>query len=556
MRLSGAEITIKLLEKLGIDVIAGIPGGTNLPLYDALYNSSIKHVLARHEQGAAFIVHGIARSTGKAAVCFATSGPGATNLLTGIADAKLDSVPMVAITGQVSYDYVGTDSFQEVDTYGLTVPITKHNFFVRSAEELFYVIPEAFRIAEEGRKGPVLVDIPKNVQTEEMEFEKWPELKAKSIGNTIDEGLIKKAAEMINKSDKPILYIGGGIVNSDSSEILYRFAKKNNIPVVSTIMGLGTFPMEDSLYIGMLGMHGERYTNLLLNEADLILAFGVRFDDRAVGNINKFCAKAKIIHVDIDDVEIDKIKKTDLSICADIAVVMDKMIDFIDENNREKWISHIKNKKEQMPICLPGAEDLFHPINIIKTVSDLVQDDTIITTDVGQHQMWVVKTYPFKRPKTLLTSSGLGTMGFGLPAAIGAAIANKEKTIVCFSGDGSFLMNIQELATLADLQLNVKIIILNNGRLGLVRQQQQLFYHEHYMASKFATNPDFAAIAKGFGIQGYNVKKDEQPLDAFKKMFSEKGPCLINIPIEEFENVVPMVVPGEGITEMIGGEIV
>ena len=556
MRLSGAEITIKLLERLGIDVIAGIPGGTNLPLYDAMYSSGIKHILARHEQGAAFIAHGIARSTGKAAVCFATSGPGATNLLTGIADAKLDSVPIVAITGQVSYDYVGTDSFQEVDTYGLTVPITKHNFFVRSAEELFHVIPEAFKIAEEGRKGPVLVDIPKNVQTEEVEFEKWPELNAEIQINTIDEELIKEAAKMINDSDKPILYIGGGITNSDSSEILYKFAKKNNIPVVTTIMGLGTFPIEDPLYIGMLGMHGERYTNLLLNEADLILAFGVRFDDRAVGNINKFCPEAKIIHVDIDDVEIDKIKKANLSICADIAKVMEKIIDFIDNNNRKTWITHIQDKKNKMPISLPKAKDEFHPINIIKMVSNLAPDDALITTDVGQHQMWVVKTYPFKHPKTLLTSSGLGTMGFGLPAAIGAAIANKDKTIICFSGDGSFLMNIQELATLADLQLNVKIIILNNGHLGLVRQQQQLFYHEHYMASKFATSPDFAVIAKGFGINGYNIKKNERPLEAFKKMFSEKGPYLINIPIEEFENVVPMVVPGAGISEMVGGEIV
>ncbi|SMC25638.1 acetolactate synthase, large subunit [Clostridium acidisoli DSM 12555] len=556
MRLSGAEITIKLLEKLGIDVVAGIPGGTNLPLYDSLYNSKIKHILARHEQGAGFIAQGIARSTGKAAVCFATSGPGATNLLTAIADAKLDSVPIIAITGQVAYDYVGTDSFQEVDTYGLTIPITKHNFFVRSATELFSIIPEAFKIAEEGRMGPVLIDIPKNVQTEEVEFYKWPDFNIENSINNIDEKVLKQAAEMINTSKKPILYIGGGIANSNSSEILYKFAKKNSIPVVSTLMGLGTFPMEDPLYIGMLGMHGEKYTNLLLNEADVLLAFGVRFDDRAVGNINKFCTKAKIIHVDIDDVEIDKIRKVQVSICADVDEVMHKIINIVEENKREKWITYINNKKNSTPVFLPKEKDEFHPMNIIKAVSSLVKEDTIITTDVGQHQMWVAKTYPIKSPKTLLTSSGLGTMGFGLPAAIGAAIANPKKTVVCFSGDGSFLMNIQELATLADLNLNVKIIILNNGHLGLVRQQQELFYNKHYMASRFITNPDFAAISKGFGINSYNVNSDDKLMEILKKVFTGEEPCLINIPVEQFENVLPMVAPGAGISEMIGGDLI
>jgi acetolactate synthase-1/2/3 large subunit len=556
MRLSGAEITIKLLEKLGIDVIAGIPGGTNLPLYDSLYNSSIKHILTRHEQGAGFIAQGIARSTGKAAVCFATSGPGATNLLTAIADAKLDSVPIVAITGQVSYDYVGTDSFQEVDAYGLTVPITKHNFLVRAAKDLFRIIPEAFQIAQEGRMGPVLIDIPKNVQTEEVEFEEWPDFNDNSIEYDIDDKVLKQAAKMINEAEKPILYIGGGISNSNSSDILYEFAKKNSIPVVSTLTGLGNFPLEDPLYLGMLGMHGERYTNVLLNEADLILAFGVRFDDRAVGNVNKFCPKAQIIHVDIDDVEIDKIRKVQVSICADVAKVMSKIIDMIEENKREAWISYIMNKKISMPAYLAEENNEFHPMNIIKAVSQLVEDDSIITTDVGQHQMWVAKTYPVKHPKTLLTSSGLGTMGFGLPAAIGAAIANPKKTVVCFSGDGSILMNIQELATLADLNLNVKIIILNNGHLGLVRQQQELFYNKHYMASRFITNPDFAAISKGFGINAYDVKEDEKPIEILKKVFASEEPCLINIPIEKFENVLPMVPPGAGISEMIGGEVI
>lgn len=555
MKLTGAEITIKLLERCGVKVIAGIPGGTNLPLYDSLLNSKIKHILARHEQGAAFIAQGIARSTGKAAVCFATSGPGATNLLTAIADAKLDSVPIIAITGQVPYFYVGTDSFQEVDIYGLTIPITKHNFLVRSVEELFKVIPEAFKIAESGRQGPVLVDIPKDIQSKEFEFDKWPDIQNYVEENEIDESLISKVAKMINEAKRPILYVGGGITNSDCGKALYEFAKKNSIPVTVTLMGLGNFPIEDPLFMGMLGMHGARYTNLLLNKADLLLAFGVRFDDRAIGNVNKFCPDAKIIHVDIDDAEIDKIKKSHLSICENVEVVLNKITPLVQKDERKDWITYIEGVKKEKPMIFPDEKDYFHPINIIKTVSKLVGKDTIITTDVGQHQMWTAQSYPVNAPRTFLTSGGLGTMGFGLPTAIGAAVANPDKQVVCFSGDGSFLMNVQELATLADLGLNLKIIILNNGHLGLVRQQQQLFYNEHYMASKFITSPDFAKISEGFGIKGYNIKNgDDNLLEILKEVFSTKEPCLVNISINNFENVYPMIPPGGGISEMIGGE--
>lgn len=557
MKLTGADITIKLLEKCGIDVIAGIPGGTNLPLYDSLYKSNIKHILARHEQGAAFIAQGIARSTGKAAVCFATSGPGATNLLTAIADAKLDSVPIIAITGQVPYSYVGTDSFQEVDIYGLTIPITKHNFFVRSVEELFHVIPEAFKIAESGRQGPVLVDIPKNIQNTEFEFDQWPDIDIDNFTEqcNIDDSSISRIAKMINEAKRPILYVGGGITNSDCGKDLYKFAKKNNIPVTSTLMGLGNFPIEDPLFIGMLGMHGARYTNLLLNKADLLLAFGVRFDDRAIGNVNKFCPDADIIHVDIDDAEIDKIKKSHCSICGNIKVVLSKITPLIEESKREDWIAYIDNIKKEKPMIFPDEKDYFHPMNIIRNVSKLVKKGTIIATDVGQHQMWTAQAYPITEPRTFLTSGGLGTMGFGLPTAIGAAVANPERQVVCFSGDGSFLMNIQELATLADLNLNLKIIILNNGHLGLVRQQQQLFYNEHYMASKFITSPDFAKISEGFGIKGYNIENDDKNLmEILKEIFAEEGPCLVNISINNFENVFPMIPPGGGISEMVGGE--
>ncbi|GIM30081.1 acetolactate synthase [Clostridium polyendosporum] len=554
MRLSGADITIKLLERQGVEVIAGIPGGSNLPLYDSLYKSSIKHILTRHEQGAAFIAQGIARSTGSAAVCFATSGPGATNLLTAIADAKLDSVPIIAITGQVPSSLIGTDAFQEVDTYGLTIPITKHNFFIHSVDELFRIIPEAFKVATSGRPGPVVIDIPKDIQMEEFEFDNWPIIEAENVINEFDEQLIEQAAEMINKSEKPLLYIGGGIISSNASNILGEFARKNSIPVTTTLMALGSFPEDDSLYLGMLGMHGARYTNILFSEADLILALGVRFDDRATGNVAKFCPNAKIIHIDIDKAEIDKIKKSYLSIQGDICSILDKMITLINDDKRAHWISEVEKKKQENPFLLPNSSDCFHPINIIKNVSKLVNKDTIITTDVGQHQMWTAQVYPFKFPRTFLTSGGLGTMGFGLPAAIGAAIANPNKKIVCFSGDGSFLMNIQELATLADLDLDVKVIILNNGHLGLVRQQQEILYNEHYIASKFITNPDFSVISQGFGIESYSLEKNTNPAKLLYAALNTKGPCVINVPINSCENVLPIVPPGCGNLEMIGGE--
>lgn len=553
MKYSGAEITIKLLEKQGVDIISGIPGGANLPIYDALYSSNIKHVLVRHEQSAGFIAQGMARTTGHAAVCFATSGPGAVNLLTAIADAKLDSIPVVAITGQVSYSMIGTDAFQEVDTYGLTVPITKHNFLVRSIWELFKVIPEAFKIAESGRPGPVLVDIPKDIQTQVIEFNNWPDEVKEEISNEINILDIKKASEMINESNKPLLYIGGGVINSNSCELIYDLAKKNNIPVSPTLMGLGSFPSDNDLYIGMLGMHGARYTNYVLNEVDLLLAFGVRFDDRATGKISKFCPNAKIVHIDIDESEINKIKQTDLSIAGDLATTLKELINYVEKNERKEWISYIKLLKASYPFIWPSNEDLLHPINVIKAIGEFVDKDTIITTDVGQHQMWVAQAFPFRKPRTLLTSGGLGTMGFGLPAAIGAALSNPDKKVVCFSGDGSILMNIQELATLADLKPNITVVILNNGHLGLVRQQQEMFYNGHYVASKFITNPDFAAISRGFGINGYDLTGEEKPYEVIYKALSEKEPCLINVPINYTENVVPIVPPGAGNNEMIGG---
>ncbi|MFL0250278.1 biosynthetic-type acetolactate synthase large subunit [Clostridium neuense] len=552
MKCSGAEITIRLLEREGVKLVAGIPGGSNLPIYNELHKNSIKHILARHEQGAGFICHGIARTTGEAAVCFATSGPGVTNLITAIADAKLDSIPIVAITGQVPYKDIGTDAFQEVDTYGLTLPITKHNFLVRSAKELKKVIPEAFKIAKEGRPGPVVVDIPKDVQMEEIEFEISEHLNNYSKESSLKGSEIEKVAKMINNAKKPVMCIGGGIINSNSEDLVKEISNKNNIPVAATLMGLGTLDAENPLYLGMFGMHGAAHTNLIMEEADLILGFGIRFDDRSTGNIDKFCPNAAFVHVDIDPAEIDKLRKSDYSIAGNINEVLRELIPRVKEDERLNWVNRINDLKEKYPIYRPHKDkSLAHPINLVEAINNLLDEDTIITTDVGQHQMWVAQYYKFRKPRTFLTSGGLGTMGFGLPAAIGAALANPNKKVVCISGDGSFLMNVQELSTLAELNLNVTIVVMNNSHLGLVRQQQELFYDKNYIASDFPMGHDFAAIASGFGVKGYNLNDDKVLSEAFAK----QGPCLINAPIYPFENVLPMVPPGGSNSTMLGGNM-
>lgn len=553
MRYSGAQIIIKLLEKYGIDIVAGIPGGANLPLYDALYESKIRHILVRHEQAGGFIAQGMSRATGKPAVCFATSGPGATNLLTAIADAKLDSVPIIAITGQVATSLIGTDAFQEVDTYGMTIPITKHNFLVKSARELLKIIPEAFSIATSGRPGPVLIDVPKDVQTEIIEFDCWPDKKPPQKKRSMGRQSAKEMAEIINKSKRPLMYIGGGIIASGSEQLVYELASKNTIPVASTLTGLGAFPCDSKLYLGMLGMHAAPYANFMVEEADLILAFGVRFDDRATGHAQKFCRNAKIMHIDIDSAEIDKIKKADFSVCADISEALKEIIPFIERNERCSWFSQIGGKKEKYKQIAP--DDKLHPINIIKAIGGMVEDDAIIATDVGQHQMWVAQSYPFNKPRTLLTSAGLGTMGFGLPAAIGAALKAEGKRIVCISGDGSILMNIQELATLAELGLNVTIIIMNNGHLGLVRQQQEFFYGKKYIASRFIAKHSFKKIAESFGIRAFEISSERKARQILGKALKRKGPSLVDISIHYGYNVVPMVTPGKSNLEMIGGNI-
>lgn len=553
MKKTGAEIIVHMLEKKGIWIIAGIPGSANLPLYKVLHDSKIKHVLARHEQGAGFIAQGMARSTGKAAVCFSTSGPGATNLLTAIADARLDSVPVVAFTGQVATSLIGTDAFQEIDTYGLTIPVTKHNFLAHSAAELLKIIPEAFHIAESGRPGPVVIDVPRDVQLQEHTFDEWPEFIENKSEDNIDQSRLQEIADTINNSRRPVIIYGAGIIESKSERLLLRLAEKNKIPVASTLRGLGAFDPSHLLYMGMIGMHGTRCANNLIEKADIVIALGFRFDDRATGKVSEFCKNARIIHVDVDKAEIGKIKSANLSINADLQVFLESVIPFINVNGRKEWIREVIDSKKQMPYLKePGYDDVFHPLRIIDEVAGNVAEDTIITTDVGQHQMWVAMKYPFRKSRTFLTSGGLGTMGFGVPAAIGAALANPGRKVVCFSGDGSFLMNMQEMATIAEQRPNMAILLFNNGCLGLVRQQQELFYDKKFIASKFYALPDFTMIAEGFGIRSFDLSKEDDPIVALRKALNLKGPVFINVPVDFSENVFPMVPPGSANKVMIG----
>lgn len=550
---TGATLLRTLLERQGIQTIAGMPGGAILPFYDALHGGRIRHVLARHEQGAGFIAGGMARATGRAAVCVATSGPGATNLLTAIADARLDSVPLVAITGQVPQALIGTDAFQEVDTYGLTLPITKHNFLVRSAAELAEVVPLAFQLAESGRPGPVAIDVPKDVLNARIELDALPEPGRPAASARCPDAAIEALAAELTNAHCPVLYLGGGVISAGASELARTLARRLNAPVVSTLMALGAMDSDDPLFMGMLGMHGGKGTNLLLQEADLLLAIGARFDDRATGKAAEFCPRATIAHIDVDRSEIGKIKTATLGLTGDAADILRRLLaHFPDAPQRPAWRRRAAELRAAHPLhCPPRAEDPLHPLNLIRFLGERLPSDTIVTTDVGQHQMWVAQAYPFRQPRTLLTSGGLGTMGFGLPAAIGAALALEEnatdghpRRVVCVSGDGSLLMNVQELATLAELNLPVATIVLNNAHLGLVRQQQELFYGQRYAASRFARVPDFAAVARGFGIRGVRLDPAGDPLAQLAAALAEPGPCLIDVPIEDTANVYPMVPPG------------
>ncbi|MFI5398217.1 MAG: acetolactate synthase large subunit [Candidatus Binatia bacterium] len=553
MKTTGAELITQLLERQGITIVPGIPGGANLPLYDALRASRIRHVLARHEQGAGFIAQGMARVTGRPAVCLGTSGPGATNLLTAIADAKLDSIPLVAITGQVPRAMIGTDAFQEIDTYGLTVPITKHNYLVRSAAELLDVIPDAFRIAASGRPGPVVIDVPKDVQNETVVFERLPAPGQPDPSPRLCDEDIARTAVLLNEAKRPVCLLGGGVIVAGASEWVRTLAEKASIPVASTLLGLGAMPHSHPLFLGMVGMHAARATNLLLEECDLLLALGMRFDDRATGKAAEFCPRARIVHIDIDASELGKIKRPAVAVEADVGEALRALVPLVQARPRREWVARMTALCALHPLAMPGADDPCEPYGIIRRTAAYVDERTVVTSDVGQHQMWAAQAFPFTWPRQWLTSGGLGTMGFGLPAAIGAALALPDRTVVCFSGDGSLLMNIQELATAAEECVNVKVVLLNNAHLGLVRQQQQLFYGGRYHASRFHAEPDFAAIARGFGIAAYDLGDAADPLTLLAHALQEPGPCVVNVPIAHDENVYPMVPPGAPNREMIEG---
>lgn len=550
-RFTGAQLIVHLLERQGITTVAGIPGGTVLPLYDALSQSTqIRHVLARHEQGAGFIAQGMARTQGKPAVCMACSGPGATNLVTAIADARLDSIPLICITGQVPSSMIGTDAFQEVDTYGISIPITKHNYLVRDIAELPQVISDAFRIAQSGRPGPVWIDIPKDVQTAEIEIDVLPAPGDRAPAPEFSAESVRDAAAMINAAKRPVLYLGGGAINA--ADEIRQFAEKANLPTTMTLMALGMLPKAHPLSLGMLGMHGARSTNYILQEADLLIVMGARFDDRAIGKTEQFCPNAKIIHVDIDRAELGKIKQPHVAIQGDVAEVLAQLIPQTDATDRADWRQLVADLQREFPGAIPTEGDPLSHYGLINAVAACVDDSAIVTTDVGQHQMWTAQAYPLNRPRQWLTSGGLGTMGFGLPAAVGAALANPDRKVICFSGDGSLMMNIQEMATAAENQLDVKIILMNNEALGLVHQQQSLFYKQGVFAATYPGMINFMQIAAGFGLHTCDLNAEEDAHAALQETISRPGPALIHVRIDPEQKVYPMVPPGAANTEMVG----
>lgn len=553
MKFSGAEIIIKSLQEEGVDAIFGYPGGQILPFYDALYDATLKHYLVRHEQGAAHAADGYARATGKPGVCVATSGPGATNLVTGIATAYMDSVPMVAITGQVPCALLGRDSFQEADITGITLPITKHNFLVSDINDLARTVKEAFHIATTGRPGPVLIDVPKNVQVETTRF-KYPEsVSLRSYKPTIEgnKAQIKIAAKMIREAKKPVIYAGGGVVISGAGQELFRLSELTMCPVTTTLMGIGAFPETHPLSLGMLGMHGTKAANYAVSESDLLIAVGARFDDRVTGKLDEFAPDAKIIHIDIDAAEIGKNIRIDVPIVGDVKSVLTELNSRLEETGSREWYDKIVNWKEKHPLMYPSGGKL-KPQFIIEQIYDITKGEAIITTEVGQNQMWAAQYYKYTKPRTFISSGGLGTMGYGLPAAIGAKVGKPDAIVIDIAGDGSIQMNIQELATAVHYNIPVIVAILNNNYLGMVRQWQEIFYDRRYSYTDI-TGPDFVKLAEAYGAVGIRVTEPQEVKPALKQAIAAKRPVILDFVVDREENVFPMVPPGGAIHKMLGG---
>jgi len=556
----GARVLIECLRKEGIDEIFGYPGGVVLQIYDELYKCDfIKHYLVRHEQAAIHAAEGYARATGKVGVAITTSGPGATNAITGIANAYLDGSPMVIITGQVSSDLIGNDAFQEADIVGITRSCCKHNYLVKDLKDLPRIVKEAFHIAKTGKTGPVVIDIPKNITTQKIKF-KYPEkldLPGYNPTYTGHPKQILSALKLLYDAKRPVIISGGGVVASGASEVLTEFAKYLHIPVANTLMGIGTFPADNELSLGMLGMHGNYWANYAVSNCDVLLAIGTRFSDRITGCLKRFCPDAKVIHIDIDPCSISKNVPVNIPIVGDAKSIISEMLlqaqkkeHKINLELKDKWFAQIKEWRQKRVFAVQNTEKLA-PQNVIQKIYELTKDiDPIICTEVGQHQMWTAQLYKFNQPRKFLTSGGLGTMGFGFPAAIGAAIAQKDKTIINIAGDGSIQMNIQELMTCVDYNLNVKVFIINNGYLGMVRQWQEKMYNKHYSQTNI-TSPDYVKLAEAYGALGIRVEKEEEIAPAIQKALSYQGPVFVDFIVEPFSVVYPWVLAGEPINKIL-----
>ncbi len=566
MKLSGAEILLEALRLEGVEYIFGYPGGAVIDIYDRLPFTPLKHILTRHEQGAAHAADGYARASGRVGVAFATSGPGATNLVTGLATAQIDSTPIVAFTGNVPTYMIGNDAFQEVDTVGITRPITKHNFLVKNVSELAETVKKAFYIARTGRPGVVLVDLPKDVMRSVTEFfeEKYktpvhirsykPVLKGHP-------GQIKKAAKAIVKARRPVLYIGGGVIKSGASELVQKLAEVANIPVVSTLMALGAVSSEHPNFLGMLGMHGSYAANTAVSESDLLIAVGARFDDRVTGKLSEFAPHAKVIHIDVDSAEIGKNKPVDIPIVGDARLVLEELLPEVEKlllkhpetaEHRKNWLDKTRDWAQQYPFYYEPSDSVIKPQFVIEKIYEVTRGDAIIATDVGQHQMWVAQFYKFKFPRQLITSGGLGTMGFGVPAALGAKVASPNKEVFCISGDGSFQMNMQEIVTAVQYKIPIKVAIINNQFLGMVRQWQELFYDRNYSETNIEVQPDFVKLAESMGAVGLRAEKPQDVEEVLKlAMTITDRPVVMDFVVNREENVFPMVPPGASPREMI-----
>lgn len=542
----GVDLVIKLLKEQGVDTIFGFPGGAIMPMYDAIYDSGIKNILPRHEQGAAFAAVGYARASGKTAVCMCTSGPGATNIVTGLADALLDSVPLVAITGQVAKPLIGTDAFQEIDVLGMSLSITKHSFIVNHVSEISDIIREAFHIAASGRPGPVLVDIPRDIQLAPAEY--TPPQPLGQPAEPPDWQRVSMAQALIGQAARPILYVGGGVGMAGAVTQLREFLARTHMPSVTTLKGIGTVPPDDPYFLGMVGMHGNPAANQAVQACDLLIGVGARFDDRVTGKLDTFATEAKVIHLDVDVAELNKRRPADVGILGDLCRVLPELAR---ELSIDAWRETCRQLKRQYAWQYPDKGDRISAPWFLKLLSDMKPADSVVCCDVGQHQMWVAQHMGFDRPETHLSSGGLGTMGFGLPAAIGAVIARPEACVINVAGDGSFMMNVQELATLRRYNLPVKIVLIDNHRLGMVKQWQELFFEKRYSETILWDNPDFVRLAEVFDIPGRRIRQKDEAIPAIDALFRAKSAYLLHVKIDHTENVWPLVPPGAPNDEML-----